>query len=250
MEQSITTKKADGILLSVSEAEEYHAFKKQKRVEEAKAAMQKAEAELGEEEWSAAGVKKLCESAKKINAAAVRVPSGYLPLALSALAGSSVKADCLVGSSGEEAAKVKAFEAKFALRQGAKEVTLVLSPSKLKEEKYPEIKKEIKKIAKKCRAALLKVSVNNEVSYSAVKRLSEIASLCGAKFLSVPYTVGSERLKKEVGDRLMLEFTGVKTVADYKILLTAGAERIGTNEGESIFSALLKEAEQAPLNGG
>ena len=241
----------DKILLSQEEAAEYHAFKRQKRVEEAKAALQKSEGEFyGERhEFSYAAFKKLCESAKKIGSCAVRVPSGFLPYARALLGESGVQIDCLVGGYGETATKVKAYECKYAFRQGAREISLVLSPSKIKEERWGEIKKEIKKIAKKCKKALLKVCVGAEVSYSQAVKISAMIAESGGKFLSLPFFSGVESLKRDIGDRVMLEVSKVQTVADYKTLLVAGVERIATDEGEEIASMLLKEAEKTPLIG-
>lgn len=70
-----------------------------------------------------------------------------------------------------------------------------------------------------------------------------MAADCGAKFLTVEFFPDCGRLKRDLHDSCMLEVTGVETAGDYKTLITAGAERIGTSHAEEIYAELMKEAE-------
>lgn len=233
-------KSADGLVLSPAEAEEYCAFKRQKRVSEVYVALSKSEVETPIQ--NTGDVKKACETAKKIGSVAVRLSPNFLPVAFSFLQGSGILLDALVGGTGETLTKVKAYEAKKAIGAGASEITLVLSETAFSSGKTGEVKKEIKKVCKAAKKHPVKVRVFGG-DENAILRLCKLAEGGGAKFLSVPYYVGAEKLRREIGSACMLEITGVETPTDYKTLVLAGVERITTNSGEEIFSSLMDEAE-------
>lgn len=73
--------------------------------------------------------------------------------------------------------------------------------------------------------------------------MGRFAADCGAKYLTVEFFPDCGRLKRDLHDSCMLEVTGVETAADYKALVAAGVERIGTSHAEEIYAELMKEAE-------
>lgn len=243
MEEQTTIEMQKEMVLSPAEAEEYRAFKKQKRMEEAKSAIARSEAEGAKRGLTLTELKKLCDGAVRVHAAAVRVYPNFVSPARSFLGSSHVKVDCVVGGLGETTTKVKAYECKQARKLGASEITLVLSPSMMKSGKSGEIKREIKKVVKAAKKAHVKVAAEGEWTVSELKKLARLVSDAGAKFLSTAYFTGAETLKKELADCCMLEITGVKDPIDYKALCSSGVERLGTLSGEEIFSVLMKEAE-------
>lgn len=235
--------KNSGIVLSPSEAEEYCEFKRQKRIAEVVTALTKSELYAAGRDIFPAEIKKIADSAKRVGSAAVRVSPMYVPFLRGALQGSPCAVDCVVGGTGETTAKVKGYEAKLAMRGGAKEITLVLSYSALKSGRTGDTKREIKKVCRSARRALVKVEAEKTLTYAEILRVGRFAADCGAKYLTVEFFPDCGRLKRDLHDSCMLEVTGVETAADYKALVAAGVERIGTSHAEEIYAELMKEAE-------
>lgn len=240
LERAITPNE---ITISSTEADEYRAFKKQKRIAEAKSAMSRVEAESATRGTTIAELKKICDGAKTSGLASVRVYPTLLASAKAFLLGSNVKCDCVVGGLGETLTKVKAYECKQARKLGAGEITLVLSPSMLKSGRTGEVKREIKKVVKSAKKSIVKVVAEGDLQAVEYVKLARLLSSTGAKFLSVKYYVGVEGLKMQLGDCCMLEVTDVSDFSDFKTLIKGGVERIGTVASEEIYAMLMKEAE-------
>lgn len=235
------------IIISSAEAEEFRAFKKQKRIEEAKTAMARVEAECATRGLTLTELKKVCDGAKRTRLSAVRVYPALLTSVKAFLQGSGVKSDCVVGGLGETTTKVKVYECKQARKLGAGEITLVLSPSMLKSGRTGEVRREIKKVVKAAKKSIVKVVAEGEWQESELVKLGRTVAWARAKFLSVQYYGGAEMLKKQLGDSCMLEVTGVNDFSDFKALIKAGVERIATKTYEEFFAMLMKEAELAAL---
>ena len=210
--------KNSGIVLSPSEAEEYCEFKRQKRIAEVVTALTKSELYAAGRDIFPAEIKKIADSAKRVGSAAVRVSPMYVPFLRGALQGSPCAVDCVVGGTGETTVKVKGYEAKLAMRGGAKEITLVLSYSALKSGRTGDTKREIKKVCRSARRALVKVEAEKTLTYAEILRVGRFAADCGAKYLTVEFFPDCGRLKRDLHDSCMLEVTGVETAADYKEL--------------------------------
>ena len=83
---------------------------------------------------------KLCEEARTHRFASVCVNTTWVPLCKSLLAGTDVMVCCVVGFPlGAMNPNAKAYEAREAVRQGAKEVDMVINIGALKSGDYPEI---------------------------------------------------------------------------------------------------------------
>lgn len=93
----------------------------------------------------------------------------------------------------------------------------------------------------------MKVRADKSLTYAEMLRVGKLAADCGAKYLSVSFFPDCGRLKRDLHDGCMLEVTDVETAADYKSLIAAGAERIGTSHAEEIYAELLREAENYSL---
>jgi len=228
--------KPSGIVLSPTEAEEYCEFKRQKRIAEVAAALSKANIYAAQRDAVSGEQRKAAESAKRVKAASVQVNPVYVSSMKSLLGVSGPEVDCVVGGTGETLPKAKAYEAKLAVKSGAKEITLILCGSLLRSGRTGDIKREIKRVCRAARKAVVKVDAD-------FLRAGRLAADCGAKFLSVRFFPDCGRLKRDLHDVCMLEVTEVETASDYKALIAAGVERIGTSHAEEIYSELMKEAE-------
>ena len=233
-------KRADGVFLAQKDAEEYRAYRRRKRLGEISAAISATESSLIDGQ----DVQKVCERAVRLRQTAVKIPASKLTQAAYYLAGSKVALDCVVGGNGETLPKVKAYEAKLAVKRKAREITAVVTPSFLDACRYGEIKKELRRIARAIGKAKLKVRVDC-VSYNAsLSRVARVACEVGASFFSVPYFAGCERLRLDLTGGCKLEVSNVESVEEFKRLSEIGVGRIVTDKAWEIYTELLKEADE------
>ena len=239
-EISTNEKEKLGVYLSQTDAEEYRAYKKRKKLTEISYAFSRSEGTL----MGVEDTQKTCERATRLKQAAVKLPLSKLSQAAFYLAGSRVKLDCVVGGAGETLTKVKAYETKIALRRHAKEITLVLTPSLTDACRYGEIRREVKRLRRIAKKAELKVYVGRKLSLTVLGRLARIASESGAKYFSIPYFLGCERLRMDLTGGCQLEVCDVETLADFRKLMDAGVGRIVTEKSWELYSEWLKEASE------
>lgn len=228
------------ICVSQKEAEEYRAYKRRKRINEISSVISLSEGTtLGGED-----VQRVCERARRLNQSAVKTSITKLNQAAYYLSGSKVALDCVVGGTGETLSRVKALETRQAVKRHAKEITLMITPSFLDGGRYGEIRKEMRRVKRAAKRAALKVRVEKKAFSPALSRVARIACESGAKYLSVPYFSGCERLKTELWGGCKLEVSGVEKAEDFKRLTEAGVGRIVTDRAWDIYSEWLKEADK------
>ena len=234
------TEKGKGMFLSPQDAEEYRAYKRRKKVEEIMAAIAKSEASLlnGEDP------QRVCERAIRLKQTAIKVPPSWLPKAKTYLGGSKVKIDCVIGGNGETLTKVKAYEMRMALRENAKELTIFLAPSLLTHGKFAEIKKELKKLCRVAKRAVIKVWINSDYPFATLSKVARICCEVGVKYFCVPYFSGCEKLRFDLTNGCQIEVSEVETLAEYRKLCEAGVGRIVTCNIWEIYSEWMKEADR------
>ncbi|MGN1061950.1 MAG: hypothetical protein ACI4RO_02380, partial [Candidatus Scatosoma sp.] len=225
------------IVLSPAEAEEYCVFKRQKRVEEVLTSLKKTVL-APEKDLSFGEIKKCAETARASLAIAVRVPPNKAVFTRNALAGSGVLTDCVVGGNGETTARVKRYETKCAVRDGAGRITLILSATAVKTGRFGEVKKDVKKVCRAAKKRPVTVAVPEETAKTLTpeewKKLSALAADCGAKYVSVPFYRGAAELRAFLKDTCMMEVTGVNNSADFKSLVACGVECLGVSGLDTI----------------
>ena len=209
----ISTKETEGVRISQREAEEYRAYKRQKKVAEIMSAIARSASPIDMKD----DIKKLVDRAARFRQAAVKVTPVVFAQVQRELSKSCVGLDCIVGGNGETTAKVKAYEAKLAVKAGARELTLVLSSSHIFTGRYGEIRKEA--------------------------RIARLASEMGVDYVCVPYFFGCERLRYDLLRTCGLEVSEVETLDDFKKMAGAGVERIVTTRVLEIYTEWMKEAE-------
>ena len=230
----------DGVVISTKEAAEYCEYKKQRKRADIRSAMLKSEGVITEN----GEAKKICDRAVKYRQAAVRMTPSALEYVRPWVAASGVKVDCLIGGDGETLSKVKAYEAKCALRLKAQELTVTVSPSMLAECRYGGIKKELKRLRRASGKAVLKARLGQRISAERLARVSKICAEVGVDYLSLPFYEGCERAKSGLSGGCRLEIFGVESLDEYRVLSAAGVERIVTERVEEIQSAWLKEVDK------
>ena len=228
------------VTLTHNEAEEYCAYKRQKKISEIMAAMRRTESEL----FIGESAVKLCEQAIRLRQAAVKVLPSDLIARGETLLKSGVKLDCVLGGNGETMASVKAFEAKKALRAGASELTLVLTPSLILNCRYGELRKEIRRVRRAAKKAVLKVRLERTYPQASLERLARICAEQGAQYFSLPYFTGCERLQAELTGGCLLEISEIETLAVFKEMTGVGVGRMLVKRAWELYAEWLKEVEK------
>ena len=232
-----------GMTLSTRDAEEYRAFKKQKKIAEITGAICRSATPIGFKDE----MKKLVDRAVRFRQAAVQVRLPQLAQVKSCLLKSNVKIDCVIGGNGETLATVKAYEAKLARKMSAKELTLVLAPSYIATGRYGELNKEIQRVQRAAKTASVKVWVENKYPFPMLARIARLVSEMGVKYFCVPYFEGCQRLRYDLLKGCRLEVSEVENLEDFKKMAEAGVERVVTSHIQEFYLEWMKEVENMPL---
>ena len=229
-----------GLVLSPSDAEEYRAYKKQKKIGEIMTALSKTETPIELK----SSVERICEHAIRLRQAAVRVNLRKLAQIQNRFVKTAVKLDCVIGGDGEAVSKLKAREIRLARRLHAGELTVMLPPSLLSACRYQEIKKELRKLKRAAGKTVFKVCMGKEYPYTVIACTARIACEVGAQYFSVPYFAGCEKLRCDLTGGCKLEVSEVENLADFKKMTEAGMGRVLTSHVWELYSEWMREAEK------
>lgn len=193
-------------------------------------------------------IKNLCTEAKKHNFYAVCVNSYYVALADSELMHTDVKVASVVGFPlGSMTTRVKAFEAKLCVDQGADEIDMVLNIGLLKSGYHQIVEDEIKSIKNTIGDKVLKVIFENCYLTDHEKKIACKLSLnAGADFIKTSTGFGTggatlediQLMKNEVGKYLKIKASGgIRDLETAKKYIDLGVSRIGTSSGVAIVTS-------------
>lgn len=237
---TIESTKANELLLQGAEAEEFRAYQKRKRALEIAERIASSEGTL----MGAEDVQRVCERARRLKQAALQLPLTKLSQAKYYLRGSTVAIDCVVGGTGETTAQVKAYEARRAVRGGAKEITVRLTPSLMDGCRFGELKKELRRVKRAAGKIPVKAAVDKNYSLTALSRAARVAAEVGVSHFCVPYFEGCERLRLDTTGSCKLQVEGVREGRIWKKLTNVGVARIVTECAWEIYHEWLREGEE------
>jgi deoxyribose-phosphate aldolase len=203
-------------------------------------------------EATADQVVRLCEEAREFGFGAVIVNAGYVELCVSKLQGSGVKVGAVIGFPfGATLTSVKVFEAGECLRLGAREIDMVMNIGALKSRHRELVHADIAAVAGAvhARKALLKVILEMGLLTDDEKRgACEISEKAGADFVktSTGFLAGGAALEDVALMRRTVKIGvkasgGIRTAADARKMIEAGAIRLGTSSGVAIVRELRGE---------
>ena len=198
-------------------------------------------------------IARLCADAREYSFGAVMVNACHTEFAAQQLHGSSVKAGVVVGFPlGATLPGVKSFETKEALHRGAQEIDMVINIGALKDGERDFVWSEIRALAELCRGseALLKVILETGLLTDDEKRLAcELSEKAGADFVKTSTgflgggaTAGDVALMRKHFSKGVKASGGIRTLADARAMIEAGATRLGVSGGV----ALVRELESEP----
>jgi deoxyribose-phosphate aldolase len=173
----------------------------------------------------------------------------YVALAASKLRGSNVKVGAVVGFPlGATLTNVKVFEAGEAMRLGAAEIDMVMNIGALKSGDREVVQSDIRAVAEIVHAhnALLKVILETILLTNDEKILAcEISEKAGADFVKTSTgflggvaTVEDVALMRRAVTIGVKASGGIRTAADARKMVEAGATRLGTSSGINIIREL------------
>lgn len=194
-------------------------------------------------------IDRLCEEARRYNFAAVCVNPVWVRRARENLQGSKVGIASVVGFPlGANATEIKVMEARRALREGAREIDMVVNVGMLKEGDYEAVETDIARVADACRevGAVCKVIIEAGLLTDEEKVIAcQLARDAKADYVKTSTGFGAggatvydvALMRETVGPAMGVKASGgIKTADDVEQMIAAGATRIGASAGVSIVS--------------
>jgi len=194
-----------------------------------------------------AELKKLCEEACQYNFATVCVNSSNIPAAVRLLAGCQTVPIAVIGFPlGAGLTNTKAYEAREAVRQGAKEIDMVINIGALKSRDYQLVEDDIRAVVDASRPAPVKVILETSQLTRDEKVIScALSKAAGAAFVKTSTGFGGGGATAEdvalmravVGPDMGVKASGgVRNQEDALKMLAAGADRIGASASVAIVT--------------
>lgn len=193
-------------------------------------------------------IEKVCEETKKYGFRAFCVYPEHTKISKDFLSGTGVKVTTLIdaptGASSHEG-RVKMVE--IAKKDGSDEIELVMKIDAFKNKKYDEVENDLKDL---CKILPTKVIIGSGyLTDEEIKRASEMVKRSGAicvKTATVDDPLDHSelqekakhiRIMRESAPRLLVKASGsIRTLADVKAMIEAGADIIGTSSGVEIVN--------------
>ena len=192
----------------------------------------------------------LCADAARFHFASVFVHPHWVPVAVAELAGTAVAVGTPVGFPyGAALTTIKRAEAEEAIRLGARELDMVMNLGALRSGERQRVEIDIRSVAEIAKASGVILKVILEMPLLALEEkmvACELAVAAGADFvksgtgLNGPATADDIHLMRGVvGERCGVKAAGgIRTMADVLLLVSAGANRIGTSTAAAIMAEL------------
>ncbi|NND01989.1 MAG: deoxyribose-phosphate aldolase [Acidimicrobiia bacterium] len=196
-----------------------------------------------------ADIDELCAEAVEYGFASVCVNPAWVKRAAQQVRGSKVTVCSVIGFPfGATPPEIKALEARRAIRDGAREIDMVLNIGALKSGDNEFVRKDIAKVVDSCHeaGAILKVIIETSLLTDEEKVIaSHLAQMAKADFVKTSTgfagggaTVHDVLLMREtVGPKMGVKASGgVRSREDAEEMIAAGATRIGASAGIAIVT--------------
>ncbi len=197
-----------------------------------------------------ADIDTLCDEALEYGFAAVCINPTWVKRAAERLRGSDVKVATVIGFPlGATTSEIKAMETRRALRDGAREVDMVINIGALKSAQHELVRKDIEKVVDAAHegGAITKVILETGLLTDEEKVIAAaLAKQAKADFVktSTGFSGGGATvydvalMRETVGPDMGVKASGgVRTLEDAEDMIAAGATRIGASAGVQIIGA-------------
>ena len=184
-------------------------------------------------------IRQICDDAVKYQTASVCIPPSYVKQAAEYMQGKMAVCTVIGFPNGYMTTKVKEFEAKDAIANGASEIDMVINIGWLKDKKYEFIEEEIRILKEACGEKILKVIIETCLLTEDEKiKMCEIVSKAGADYIKT--STGFSNAGAVFGDiKLFSKYVasgvkikaagGISSLEDAETFLSLGADRLGTS---------------------
>ena len=201
-------------------------------------------------ETTPADIDRLCDEAREHGFIAVCLNPAWVRRAAERLRGTGVMVASVVGFPlGANAPQTKAWEARRALRDGAREIDMVVSIGALKGGEYELVERDIAGVSDACRevGALNKVILETALLTDEEKVIaSRLAQAGRAHYVKTSTGFGPggatvydvALMREAIGSALGVKASGgIRTAEDARQMIAAGATRIGASAGVEMVKA-------------
>jgi deoxyribose-phosphate aldolase len=198
---------------------------------------------------TAADVDRLCDEAIEHGFAAVCINPTWVRRAADRVRGTDVAVASVIGFPfGAGTSEVKAMEARRAIRDGAREIDMVLNIGALRSGMRDVVREDIAKVSDACHesGALNKVIIETALLTDEEKVVAcQLAKEAKADYVktSTGYASGGATvfdvalMREAVGPRIGVKASGgIRTAEDVQDMIAAGATRIGASAGVKIVT--------------
>lgn len=193
--------------------------------------------------WS--DIQKLCKEAIEYNMASICIPPSYVKRASESY-GDKITICTVIGFPlGYSTKETKLFEAKEAIKNGAREIDMVINLGHVKNNDYPAIADEIRSIKEAIGNHILKVIVETCYLTKIEKiKLCEIVTAAKADFIKTSTGFGSagaqvediELFKLHIGNSVQIKASGgIRTREQFDRFVASGVHRIGASAAVRIY---------------
>lgn len=193
-------------------------------------------------------IRQICDDAMQYQTASVCIPPSYVKQASEYVQGSVSVCTVIGFPNGYMTTKVKEFETRDAIANGASEIDMVINVGWLKDKKYDLITEEIRILKSVCGDKILKVIIETCLLEEEEKvKMCEIVTEAGADYIktSTGFSSGGatfedvELFARHVGHQVKIKAAGgITSMEDARRFLELGADRLGTSR---IIKLLKKE---------
>ena len=200
-------------------------------------------------------IRQLCAEAREHRFAAVCVNPVWVPLCAELLAGSPVAVCTVVGFPlGADLSEAKAFEAERCVALGASEIDMVINIGALKDQDFATVQADIAAVVSSSHAAGAIVKVIIEAAYLTDEEkiaACVLAKDAGADFVKTSTGFGPSGataadvalMRRVVGPGIGVKAAGgIRSGADFRSMVAAGANRIGASAGVKIVAELAEQS--------
>ena len=202
-------------------------------------------------EATAPEIRKVCAEARQYGFATVCVNPYWAPLVMAEIAESQVKVCTVIGFPlGANATSIKAAETLEAMRAGAREIDMVLNVGELRGGNHDAVSRDIRAVVEAAHqgGAIVKVILETALLTDEQKITAcGLAKDAGAEFVKTSTGFGPggatvedvALMRRAVCSAMGVKASGgIRTLADFQKMITAGATRVGSSNSVKIIEAI------------
>lgn len=201
-----------------------------------------------------ADIEKLCAEAREYSFASVCVNPAYVSLAKEMLEGSDVMVCTVIGFPlGQNTTEIKVAEVESTYALGCDEFDMVINVGLLKDRQLDAVENEIAAIVKAAKGKTVKVIIETGLLTDEEKAIAtKLSCNAGAHFVKTctGFSAGIATpddikiMRKNASENVKIKASaGIRSYADAKALIEAGAERLGTSAGIAVIREALEDAQ-------